>query len=452
MDQERELLEQLDLFTMLRDILKQWWVILLFSLSAALLASVISTETFQPEYTVKTTFVVTSKSLNSNVYSNLNSTIEKAEQFKKILDFNLMKTTVMKDLELDSFNARTDVEVVDNTNMLRMSVTSPSAVLSYRITNSILENYHIVSDYILTDVILDVMEAPSIPAGPSNSRNVWKTMQRAFLSTALVLVLIFAVFSYMKDTVKNERDVKQKIDARLLGTVYREKKKRMVKAKNRSMLVTNPLTSYRFAESYRMITAKLVNRLERHQAKVLMVTSVTENEGKSTVAANIALCLAKEGNKVLLIDCDFRKPALYKIFSSDPNVTIVNFPEILRTSQAPTNLISHIKDGNLNVILNDTQSFILEDLMNTGFFGRIIQICRKNMDYIVMDTSPIALVSDTIQLADYADASVVVMGQDRILARDINDTIDALNNTQAQVMGCVFNNVTGFETIKGQGV
>ncbi len=453
MNQERELFEQLDLFSMLRDILKQWWVILLFSLSAALLTNVIKTETFTPQYTVSTTFVVTTKGLNNNVYSNLNSTMTMTEQFKRILEFNLMKTTVMEDLGLDSFDAKTDIQTVENTNMLRMKVTSESAVLSYRIARSILKNYHTVSDYVLTDVILDVMEAPSIPSGPSNSQNIWQAMERAFLITAAALILLFAVFSYMKDTVKNEQDARDKIDARLLGTVYREKSKRMVKAANRAMLVTNPLISYRFAESYRMITAKLVNRMERRHGKVLIVTSVTENEGKSTAASNIALCLSKEGHRVLLVDCDFRKPALYKIFSSSAaGEGVVNLPEILKNNAIPQNLITHIKDGDLYTILNNTQSFILEDLMNTGVLNKIMSICRTKMDYIVLDTSPVALVSDTMQLAELADASVFVMSQDRILARDINDTIDALNNTNAKVIGCVFNNVTGFRRQERQGV
>lgn len=451
MNQEKDIFERLDLFSMIKDILKQWWVILLISISAALLTSVVSTETFDPEYTVKTTFVVTSKGLNSSVYTNLNSTMTMAEQFKQILDFNLIKSTVKEDLGLDSFDATTNVQVVENTNMIRMSVTSRSAVLSYRITKSILRNYSKVSDYVLRGVVLDVMEAPTIPAGPSNAQNIWNSMKKAFLITAAALVLIFGIFSYMKDTIKNERDAKNKIDARLLGTVYREKRKRMVKQKNRAMIVTNPLISYHFTESFRMITAKLVNLMERHKAKVVLITSVTENEGKSTIASNVALCLAKEGKRVLLIDCDFRKPALYKIFSSGEE-DVVNLPEILMNNEIPPNLIKHVKEGNLYTILNNTQSFILEDLMNTGVFERIMKICRGKMDYIVMDTSPVALVSDTVQIAEYADASVVVMSQDRILARDINDTIDSLNNTKAQVLGCVFNNVSGFSVRSMKGV
>lgn len=451
MNQENELLEQLDLFSMAKDILRQWWVILLLSLSAALLTSVVSTETFDPQYTVNTTFVVTTKGLNTSIYSNLGSTMTMAEQFKQILDFNLIKSTVKEDLELDSFDAVTDVKVVDNTNMIRMSVTSGSAVLSYRITKSILRNYHSVSDYVLSNVILEIMDPPSIPSSPSNQKNIWDSMKKAFLITAAACIIILAVFSFLKDTIKNESDAKRKIDARLLGTVYKEQRKRMIKMKNRAMLVTNPLISYHFTESYRMIVAKLVNRMERHKAKVVMVTSVTENEGKSTVASNIALCLAKEGNKVLLIDCDFRKPALYKIFSPDQE-DIIDFPTILKTNDIPANLIHHVKDGNLFTILNDKQSFILEDLMNTGVFEHIMKICRNKMDYIVMDTSPIALVSDTVQIAEHADASVVVVSQDRILARDINDTIDSLNNTHAQVLGCVFNNVTAFGRHNSQGV
>ena len=70
------------------------------------------------------------------------------------------------------------------------------------------------------------------------------------------------------------------------------------------------------------------------------------------------------------------------------------------------------------------------------------------MDYIILDTSPIGLVSDTEEMAQYADASLLVMQQDMVLAREINDAVDVLNATKGKVLGCVFNNVISGEVAK----
>ena len=65
---------------------------------------------------------------------------------------------------------------------------------------------------------------------------------------------------------------------------------------------------------------------------------------------------------------------------------------------------------------------------------------RESMDYIILDTAPLALVSDTEDLARLADNTILIVREDAILAKKINDTIDVLNQTNAQVLGCILNN------------
>ena len=79
-----------------------------------------------------------------------------------------------------------------------------------------------------------------------------------------------------------------------------------------------------------MAASRIRSRMDRKEAKSLLVTSVAENEGKSTVASNIAVSIAQEGKKVLLIDADFRKPSLYKIFDLDKS-QVTNLVGILRS-------------------------------------------------------------------------------------------------------------------------
>ena len=92
-------------------------------------------------------------------------------------------------------------------------------------------------------------------------------------------------------------------------------------------------------------------------------------------------------------------------------------------------------------VFNNTQSSATEELLEKGSIQLLIQFFRSRMDYIIVDTSPMALVSDTEEIAQYVDASLLVMAQDLVLAKDINDTVDALNATKGKVLGCVFNDV-----------
>lgn len=439
------LAEQIDAISIIKDVLRQWWVILLFSVSVALFAGSYLSYTYEPEYTSSSTFVVTAKGMNTNIYQNLTSAKELAANFSNILESNVLKKKIAEDLGMSGFNGKTSVEILPETNLIELKVTAKTAYDAYRIMNSIMNNYNSVSDYVISNVILEVIKPAVIPTAPSNPLNTSSTMKKAFLIAAAALVLIFAVMSYLKDTVKNKNEVSEKIDAKLLGIVHHERKaktlKEIKKARSLSMLINNPLLSFKFVESNKMMASRVRSKLDKHKAKILMLTSVIENEGKSTVAANLALSLVQEGKKVLLIDCDFRKPAQYKIFEAEDK-DIVNLPELLKGNIDLSVLSKPFSDTGLYAIFNKNASTRLETLLEQGGLQKFLELAKDEMDYIIMDTSPMALISDTEELAHLADATILVVRQDMVLAKDINDAVDALENTGTKLLGCIFNDAT----------
>ena len=437
--------EQIDVISIVKDVFREWLVIILLSVSVALFANAWMNYSYVPQYTASSTFVVTAKGMNTNIYQNLTSAKELAVNFSNILESNVLKKKVTEDLGMSSFNATTSVEILPETNLIELKVTAGTAYDAYRIMNSIMSNYNSVSDYVISNVILEVIKAPTIPVAPSNPLNTRSVMKKAAVITAAVLVLGLAVLSYLKDTVKNKNEVSEKIDAKLLGIVSHERKaktlKEIKKAKSLSMLISNPLLSFRFVESNKMMAARVRSKLDKHGHKVVMLTSVIENEGKSTVAANLALSLVQENKKVLLLDCDFRKPAQYKIFEADEKY-IVNLPEMLSGNIDLNVLSKQFEDTGLYTVFNKKSSTRLESLLEKGGLQKFLELAKDEMDYIIMDTSPMALISDTEELAHLADATILVVRQDTVLAKDINDAVDTLEKTGTDLLGCIFNDAT----------
>ena len=439
------LVPQIDLISMLKDIAKEWWAILLLSLAVALFADIWVNVTYQPEYKTSTTFVVTAKGMNTNVYQNLNSTQQLAQQFTEIMDSNVLKKKVAQDLKMSSLNIDSSVDLVPETNLITLSVKAGTAVESYRILQSIMKNYNTVSDYAIKNVIIETIQSPAVSMAPVNPLNEKKTMIIAFIAAAAVFMVLVAGLSYLRDTIKNPKDVTSKLDTRLLGSIYHEKKSKSNKLRKKkefvSMLISNPLRSFQYAESNKLMSSRVRSYMDKENAKTLLVTSVMENEGKSTVAANLALGLAQEGSRVMLIDCDFRKPAQYKIFDMEGK-DADDLGKVLTGKAGTENLICNWNDTNLYMILNRTSSNSIEALLKSTTLRQIVGFCRQNMDYVIIDTSPLALVSDTEELAQMADASVLVVRQDTVLTKDINDAIDILNNTRGKVLGCVLNDAS----------
>ena len=164
---------------------------------------------------------------------------------------------------------------------------------------------------------------------------------------------LIVLFSLMRETVKEEKGFTDKIDAELVGVVSHEKahlsRKEKLEKKKRALLVNDAYSSLRFTEDYQKLATKLEYMQKKKDKKVFAVTSVAENEGKSTVAANLALALSGRGYSVALIDLDVRKPSMYKIF--DFNQEIKNeFSDVL-SNKIPMSKLTFYRHKKSNLII-----------------------------------------------------------------------------------------------------
>lgn len=157
-----------DLRSILCDIAKNWWVILLIACSAAMVTYTVLTASHKDRYTVKTTFAVMGRGENANAASSLSATYDMTQKFEAILENNILKKKVMQELEMSSFPAEMNASIVPESNLMELSVTADSPRMAFLILKSVLTNYTSVSDYIIPNVVLETLQQPQVSGVPSN--------------------------------------------------------------------------------------------------------------------------------------------------------------------------------------------------------------------------------------------------------------------------------------------
>ena len=200
-----------DLRSILCDMAKNWWIILLIAWSAAMITYTVLTAVHRDQYTVKTTFAVMGRGENANAASSLSATYEMTQKFQAILENNILKKKVMEELGGSSFPADMSASIVPESNLMELSVTADSPETAFRVLRSVLKNYTTISDYIIPNVVLETLQQPQVSGNPSNRIPTEKYAAMAFLAAALGTAALVGFFSFQRDTVKNETEFGRKI-------------------------------------------------------------------------------------------------------------------------------------------------------------------------------------------------------------------------------------------------
>ena len=306
--------------SLVKDLVRNVWVIILSALIGLMGIYIASYSVYSPEYTSSATLVVTAKAnTQGKTYSMVSVSSEMANVYTNVFVQQLMKTKAAERAGMESFDGKISASVLSETNLLELKVTAKNPHTAYVLIKAVLEVYPEISEKIFDNSTISVIKQPSVPFSPSN-RITEANKKIIVLACMAATAAAIVVLSLLRDTVKNEEAFKSKIDAKLLGSVVHESKRLTVqdyinKKKKGLLIYNNAFISLKFAESFQKLAAKLEHIKKRGGGKVFAVTSVSENEGKSTVASNIALSLASRGYRVVIFDLDAKKPALYKIFN-----------------------------------------------------------------------------------------------------------------------------------------
>ena len=440
-----------DPIVLLQDVTRRWLVILLAVLLVGVGSYIATDSAYVPQYRTSTTFVVTTRGSSTTVYSNLTSTSNVAGLFTELLNSSIMRKTVMEEMGVSSLDAQISTSVIPNTNLITMTVTSKDPRTAFLTAQTLIENHETLTYAIVDGIVMEVLQYPSVPTNPINHANAMGQMKRMGILAGLAAAAGLAVLSFLRDVVRSGSEAQAKLDCDYLGEIPHEKKFKTVfsrfSRRKTSILVDNPVTSFRYVETIR----KLRRRVEQHMdgGKVVMVTSLLENEGKSTVAVNLALSMAKKHEKVLLIDCDLRKPACHAIL--DQKKFGAGIKEVLQGKANLTEAVTQYKRTNMDILFGRKGDKNVGDLITSQRMEHILNWARERYDYVILDLPPMAAASDAEGMTGLADACILVVRQNMAAAPALNKAIAALESQRAKLLGCVVNNVYTSRLSSGGG-
>lgn len=192
-------------------------------------------------------------------------------------------------------------------------------------------------------------------------------------------------------------------------------------------------------ESYKALRTNVTFSLADETAcKVLIVTSAMQSEGKSITALNLAISYAEMKQRVLLIDCDLRRPKLARLLSAKEKVGLSNLliqPELLGKAIHD----SGIED--LDVIFAGDVPPNPSELLGSARMKTLLESLQKNYDYIILDTSPVNLVTDACVLVPESSGVLFVVRAGLSERGSVLRAVEQLERSHAKILGFVLNEV-----------
>lgn len=243
-----------------------------------------------------------------------------------------------------------------------------------------------------------------IPLFPVAPQRIKLVLIATFFGFAIACALVI-ILETMREVIRSTADVQEKLGVTCLGVIPMVKKRNLRK-NGVSYSAYLDDEEKLFSEACRSVRTSLLLRLTNTKQKILPFTSAIPEEGKTSTSINMAVSFSKM-EKVLIIDCDLRRPSIAKRFGiaeSSPGLT-----HILTMDTPIKDCVTHIKEANLDVLPTGLVPPNPQELLASDRFKKLLEHFQNKYDRIIIDTPPLLSVSDALILGKYANGLITVI-------------------------------------------
>jgi tyrosine-protein kinase Etk/Wzc len=281
-------------------------------------------------------------------------------------------------------------------------------------------------------LIIDNARVPDVPAKPNR-------MLLMLIGLGLGFALAFGYVltrEYFDDTIKSPEDIEKK-NVNVLAWIPRIVELNGVPSTNGSDFILEKNPSSIPSESIRALRTRVqFSKLRKDALKTILVTSPAPQEGKSTIALNLAGSFAHSNRRTLLIDADLRKPRLHNVFKKDKEPGLVNylFGEITYEQ-----LLHETYTRNLFLMTSGTIAPNPSEVLDSVEMDDLLKKVKAEFDYVIIDAPPIVAVTDAEILARKVDGAILVVSADKTEKNLLDLGIKLIKNEDTYLIGTVLN-------------
>ena len=448
LQQEEEV--EIDLWVLFRDFfmgcVKFWWLVVLLAVIGA--ASMLFKDTgfYTPMYRSQATFTVTTNtSEDSNASYNFYYDSTTAQQlsltFPYILSSDLLTDAIMEDMGTTSINGSISASVISDSNMITMSVISSDPQDAHDILESAIKVYPDVARFVIGATRFNMIDAPTLPTEPYNQPHYTVNFAKGALIGAGIGFAFIIVYAFLRKTVHKEEELRQSINLKCIASIPNLKQKRRKKQRKQPLpsILDRRIDPY-FIENMDSLYLRIMREMNERKGKTILITSTVSGEGKSLISLNLAYELAKNKRHVLLIDADLRKQDLRE------QLHLPTDGEGLESLQdgveAAVKSINYLEDSGIYFLGGSHISKDPSGLLSSKEMDTFMKYMKEYMDFVIIDAPPCEGFEDALILENYADGVLYIVKQDYVQKRRIIDSISMLSETQADLIGYVFNGVS----------
>lgn len=433
-----------------KGICRFWWIFPVLIAVSASVTCLYGTVRYQPMYEAYASFMVITMSQSSGneadtTYSfsyNRSTADQLGSTFPYILSSDILQDSLKEVLGTDKINGTITAKAVQDSNLITLRVVSNSQIDANTILDTVMEVLPAVSQYVIGTAQFQVIEESAGTSTPVNQLNRIKYAVTGAEAGFILGIVFLMGYALTRKTVRSSEDLKTLLNVPYLGAIPQVRRsggKR--EEKNAVVSIRGSRAGESFAESVRFLQARVEHVMKQREDQVLLVTSTGPGEGKSTVSMNLALAMAQNGRKVILMDGDLRKPDLKDRLELTKQTA--SLTDVLSGNMKLDDAIVRFPGETFAFLGNSEPISKSVSVISSPEMKQLILELRKNADYIIIDVPPCQIMADTAHYWDYADGVLYVVKQDQVNRSQILNAVSELPENGAKLIGCVLNGVQG---------
>lgn len=423
-----------------------WWIMVAFA-GIGIAAFCVKTRLFYtPMYQSQATFTVLTEGTmgtgsKSGTYSfnYETSTAGQMDQiFSYLIDSQILTDAMEEDLGVEKLNGTISAQTVSNSNLITMTAESESPADAKRILESALKVFPDTARFVIGDTRFYMVEKPDEPTKPYNRPDYLEQVKKGGCYGAAAGFLLICLYAYFKKTVQKPEELKQVLSLPCMANVPKVQRKLRKKENQDWIRLADKETPQVFRENIQSLQIRISRELEEKGGKVLLVTSTVPEEGKSTLAYNLAAAAASHGIRALFVDADLRKQDDWKQITQEAGRGLVS---VLTGKSSLSDAVRTEPDTGIDFLGGSRSVKKVQEILNHPRFGELVEEMKQNWDLIFLDAPPTEMFEDASVLAEHADGILYVVGYDRVPRHKILDGLSSLESGNAAFLGYVFNGV-----------